>query len=293
MIIRQTTQMRMVAGQDYISQASRRLAELTDQASSNRKLNRASDDPSSAASALIVRAAQKSSDQYSRNIQDGIGWASTLDSTLASVNTALGRARDLIIQGANDGSMSAQAKESIASELESIRASLLATSNTEYLGRSVFAGNSDAGIAFADDYSFTGGAGSVERRIGDGKTVRVDVDGSTVFGVGATSIFATLDQIATDLRNGTNVSAWITDIDATLDGVRDAQSRVGVSHATLLAAHETNLTQQVELESQRSSLEDLDLSTALIELKAQETTYQAALAVTARAGQYNLMDFLK
>ncbi len=47
------------------------------------------------------------------------------------------------------------------------------------------------------------------------------------------------------------------------------------------------------LEAQRSSVEDLDLATVILDLQVQEVNYQSALAVTARVLQPTLMDFLR
>jgi flagellar hook-associated protein 3 FlgL len=52
------------------------------------------------------------------------------------------------------------------------------------------------------------------------------------------------------------------------------------------------VNESVSLEAQRADVEDVDLGKAILDLKAQELSYQAALAVTARALQPSLMDFL-
>jgi flagellar hook-associated protein 3 FlgL len=49
----------------------------------------------------------------------------------------------------------------------------------------------------------------------------------------------------------------------------------------------------VSLESQRSSVEDVDLAKVILDLQTQQTTYQASLAITAKVLQPSLMDFLR
>jgi flagellar hook-associated protein 3 FlgL len=292
-ITRVTTMTMMHSSSRNLQLAASQLAQSQERASGFRAITKPSDDPAATVSAMNVRSAQRATEQYGRNIQDGNGWLSAVDGALSSTTTLLQRVRDLTLQGANDGAMSPTQKEAIAAELESVRELLLTEANTSYLGRSVFAGNSDAGHAFAADYSFTGGQGAVERRIGDGATVRVDVDGADAFGQGPTSVFATIDAIVADLRGGTNVIGHVAAIDAHRENVSRAHAEAGARHGTVLEAASANLTAKVALEATRSSIEDLDIGQTAIELKMQELAYQAALSATSRAVRPTLMDFLR
>jgi len=294
MISRITTNTLMRSAQINLQGNMASLAKLQDQASSMKKIGRPSDDPAGAANSLQVRAEQRATAQYQRNITDGTGWLITIDSTLSNVGDLVNRVRDLTVQGANDGSMSPTAKEAIAVELESLREELFSQANTRYLGRTVFAGNSDAGVAFNPDLTFNGAAGStVDRRIDASTTVRVDADGDAVFGTGTASIFALVDNIITELRGGTNVGARLNDLDARLEVLNGQRATVGSRHAQIMRAEEMNLQQTVSLETQRSSIEDLDLAKAVLDLQLQEMSYQSSLAVTARVLQPTLMDFLR
>ena len=294
MISRVTQQTSMLSAQRNLQSSAAQLAKLQDQELTRKAFSRASEDPSGAADAMRIRAQQRANDQYSRNIDNGLGWVTTIDSTLTEVTNAMKRVRDLTVQGANDGALSPTAKEAIAVELDSLKEQLLGMANTQYLGRSVFAGNSSTGAAFNPDYSFTGAAGStVERRVGADTTVRVDGDGAAAFGVGADSVFALVDKIAADLRAGTNIGASLGDIDKRMNALRTEQSAVGSRHALIMRAEETVMDKTGSLEAQRASVEDIELSRIILDLKAQEISYQAALGVTARVLQPTLMDFLR
>lgn len=272
--------------------AASQLARAQQRATDFRAITKPSDDPAATARAMQVRAEQRANVQYARNIQDGNAWLATIDSALQSTTSLLQRARDLTLQGANDGALSQTQKDAIASELDAVRDLLLAQANAGYGGRSVFAGTSDA-PAFDAAYAFSGGAGTVDRRIDASTTVRVDVDGSTVFGAGAGSVFATIDRIAAGLRAGTPVAGELTALDAHRSAVLDAHAAAGARHTTVLAAVDRNLAQRIDLESTRSRLEDVDVAEAAIELSLSEVTHQAALAATARAVRPTLMDYLR
>jgi flagellar hook-associated protein 3 FlgL len=270
-----------------------RIAELQEQGTSGRKLTRASSDPSSAADALTVRNQIATEKQYERNIANGDGWLATLDTTLATVTDVVQKVRDLVLQGASD-TASPEAREAIAAEVEELRDELLRQSNATYLGRTVFAGTSDEGVAFRDDYTFTGGAGTgVERRIGVDATVRVDIDGAAVFGQGATSVFALLDTVAADLRAGTGTGGHLAAVDARLDAVLTQHTTVGARQNQLERAADTNLGTRTSLESRRAGLEDADIAELAIDLQLKQVAYQATLSIGANLLQPSLMDYIR
>src|SRR5664279_1300055 len=192
-----------VTGQTMLRSAHRNLqgsmaelAKLQDKAMTLQKISRPSDDPIGAANSMRVRGEQRLHEQYARNITDGLGWLTTVDSALMTTTNLLHQARDLTVQGANDGSLSPTAREAVAVKLVSLKDELLNQANTKFQGRNVFAGNTDVGAAFGIDpvtgvaYSFTGNSSTVERRVGAETTVRVDANGADVFGDGPGSVFA-------------------------------------------------------------------------------------------------------
>lgn len=292
MINRVTNQGLAIASQRNLQTSLSTLSKLQETASSLKRISVPSDDPAGTADSIRVRSAQNAVAQYSRNINDGNAWLSVVDTALGQTGDIMKRVRDLTVQGANDGALSPTQKEAVAVELESLRAELLTTANTKYLGRTVFAGNSDAGVAFNPDLSFTGTGSTVDRRISETTSIRVDADGAATFGEGDDSVFALVDNIIADLRSGVNVGTRLTEIDDRVLTISGQRGAVGARQAQILKAQGANVNESVSLEAQRADVEDVDLGKAILDLKAQELSYQAALAVTARALQPSLMDFL-
>jgi len=298
MLGRITNQQLLHSSQRNLQASRRQLAQLQEQVSTGKAVSRPSDDPAATASIMRVRSEQRAVAQYATNINDGVAWLSTVDSALSSSEDLLRQARDLTVRGANSGVMTPAAREAIATQLEGVRADLLQQANTTYLGRSVFAGTSDAGVAFdtsdpLDPYAFTGVAGAqVSRRINDTESVVVDADGAAAFGTGSSSLFALIDEIVTDLRAGTDVSGRITELDAHRDNITTQHALIGARYARMEQAQATNLSQSTALETQRAGIEDVDPAKAIIDLRSQELTYQTALAVSARALQPSLLDYL-
>lgn len=293
MIQRTPTGLMVQAALTRLDAARGELARATDRAGSQRAITLPSDDPSGTAQAMRIRAAVAANQQHARNIADANGWLATVDNALAATTDILHRVRDLTLQGANEGSMSATAREALAVELEGLATDLLAQANTRFLGRSVFAGTSDAAAAFDASFTSAGTGAAVERRIAEGTTVRVDADGTTVFGDGATSVFALVHTIAADLRAGVSVQPHLSALDGWREGVLAQQAATGAQQTQVMRAEELNMADAVTLETERSGVEDVDLAEAIMQLELQRTTYQAALAVTSRVLQPTLMDYLR
>lgn len=276
-----------------------RMSDLQGRMSGGKVITKPSDDPAGTASALQLRADKRAAEQYARNVDNGTGWLSTVDTAFDNATTALRRARDLTVQGSNTGVLSAASREALAVEIDGIRDSMLSQANTTYLGRSVFAGTSDAGVAFTGatgtpPYQHTGTPGSsVERRVASDTTVRVDGDGVAGFGEGATSVFALLDSVAADLRAGVDVNPRLNEIDARMKTMLSERAKVGTRYNALETAAKTTAKTIVDLKGQISAVEDIDLAEVIVELQSQEVQYQAALGATSRVLQPSLLDFLR
>ncbi|MCS5514212.1 flagellin [Curtobacterium flaccumfaciens pv. betae] len=293
MITRVTTQMSMAAASARLQAGAARVAELTDQATTLRAIQRPSDDPVGTASSMQVRKEQAAAAQYSRNANDAAAWLATTDSALSGVYSVLNNVRDLSVRAANSGTMSDTDRDAFVTQFRSLKADLEARANTTYGTRSVFAGSSTAAVAYDPATGWAASGTDVSRRVGDGTTVRVDTSGAAVFGSGDDSVFGMIDSIVSDLQNGVNVNARIGDVDTALGTVRGAQADVGVRHAAALAAQDSLKSATVSLESRRAGIEDVDLAKAVLDLQVQQTNYQAALAVTAKVLQPTLMDYLR
>ena len=293
MITRVTTQMSMAAASARLQAGAARVAELTDQATTLRAIQKPSDDPVGTASSMQVRKEQAAAAQYSRNANDAAAWLATTDSALSGVYSVLNNVRDLTVRAANSGTMSDTDRDAFVTQFRSLKADLEARANTTYGTRSVFAGSSTAAVAYDPATGWAASGTDVSRRVGDGTTVRVDTSGAAVFGSGDDSVFGMIDSIVSDLQNGVNVNARIGDVDTALGTVRGAQADVGVRHAAALAAQDSLKSATVSLESRRAGIEDVDLAKAVLDLQVQQTNYQAALAVTAKVLQPTLMDYLR
>lgn len=272
-----------------------RLAKLQEQLSTGRVLNRPSDSPTDTTSAMRIRSSLADVKQYGRNAEDGNGWLSMIDAALTSANDQVLRARDLALQGANEGVSGQTVRNALAAEVDQIREGLITTANSDYLGRPVFGGVTANDAAYDATGTFVGTPGAVNRTIGDGTTVRVDVDGNVAFGSAGSSVFDHLSALATALRTGdqATISASITALDADRDRITTTQTEVGSRQNRVEAAIQAAADTQLRLSTSLSEVENADLPKTVVDLQMQEVAYQASLGATARVMQPSLLDFLR
>ena len=281
-----------------LQNVTNRLAQTQNQLSSGKQITKPSDDPFGTARALQFRADLAANQQYQANVNDASGWQNATDTALGQINSLTQRARDLLVQGAND-TVSAAGRQSIAAEIDQITDSIKSIGNTEYAGRYIFAGSKTTAPPYtpggADAYS--GDTTTLQREIGPGVQVPMNVDGGSVIGDGSTagSLLATLRQISTDL-NANNSTALqggdLSALDTANAAVTTAQATVGARTDRLSTAL-TRLQQLQESTTQLlSTTEDADMAQAAVNFSQQQVAYQAALKAGAQIIQPSLMDFL-
>jgi flagellar hook-associated protein 3 FlgL len=269
--------------------------DLQNQLSSGKLITKASDSPGGAVIAMQTRSDMATLNQYSRNGDDGMGWLNQADTALTSASTQLNRARELVLTGLSSGSSSSvQAREAIALEVDNIRGSMIDLANTTYLDRPIFGGTTSGSVAYDDTGLYKGDNGEVNRAIGGNATVRVDTSGDTVFGAGTGNVFNLLERIADDLRhNPSALNTDLADVDTAQKRVQTGLSGVGSRYNQISQMQQAAENRVLDLRSQLSDVEDIDLPKTITELSLQQTAYQAALAATAKVIQPSLVDFLR
>jgi flagellar hook-associated protein 3 FlgL len=280
---------------DAMQTSLARLSKLQEQLSTGRVLNRPSDSPTDTTSAMRIRSTIADVKQYGRNASDGNGWLSMIDSALSSANDQVMRARDLALQGANEGVSGQTVRDSLAAEVDQIRGGLITTANSDYLGRPVFGGVTAGPKAYDDTGAYVGTPGAVNRTIAEGTVVRADVDGATAFGPAGTSVFDHLSALATALRTGdqATISASIAALDADRDRITTTQTEVGSRQNRVETAIQAAADSELRLSTSLSEVESADLPKVVVDLQMQEVAYKAALGATARVMQPSLLDFLR
>jgi flagellar hook-associated protein 3 FlgL len=285
-----------------------RLQRTQEQLSSGRRLNRPSDSPVDTVAAMQLRADQTQTEQYSRNIDDGLAWLNTADGALGQAAAVVDRVRQLVVSGAN-GAIGDDSRAAMADEVDQIRQSLIQMGNTQYGNKPIFAGTSDTPSAFNKDGVYVGNDGKVNRNVSADRnsgTLDVNVVGSDAFtdllngGLDsstnpATPVPGVLERISTALRSGntTALNTELGNLDAAAAKMRSVQSTIGAKVNRLTSVQDVGNAHLDAVKASLTNAESIDLPKTIIDLQVQQNAYQAALGATAKIIQPSLMDFLR
>jgi flagellar hook-associated protein 3 FlgL len=144
--------------------------------------------------------------QFEKNVDDGRSRTNVAETALGGATEILQRIRELGIQGAN-GVYTKEDRAKIATEMDQLLNELVHIANTQYKGRSVFAGNDTlenpfkavrtyskyAGKEIIQQVEYLGDMGPQNREISRGNTVAVNVPGNEVFWAERSSLFSSVD----------------------------------------------------------------------------------------------------
>jgi flagellar hook-associated protein 3 FlgL len=165
MITRVSEQMRFSMLMSSLTKIEVSTAKDLEQISSEKKVNRPSDDPVGTGKILNYRTTLASIDQYQTNITDANTWASMTETSLSDVNTLISQATDIgssYTSGDTDNS-------SLASSVQSIMDTIMTTANTKLDNRYLFSGSMTGTKPFTDVTDPTITAGGTNKF--DGQTV--------------------------------------------------------------------------------------------------------------------------
>jgi flagellar hook-associated protein 3 FlgL len=160
------------------------LSQTQNQISSNKSFTTASQNPTAAGAVNNYNQALAQSQQYDTNSNSAQTRLSTEDSTLSQVQTQLQSLRSLALE-ANNSTLSAQDRQSIASQATQIQNSLIALANTtDGNGEYLFGGFATQAQPFtvsATGATYNGDQGQRQVQIAAGQTVADSDNGDSVF----------------------------------------------------------------------------------------------------------------
>jgi flagellar hook-associated protein 3 FlgL len=293
LIDRISTSSQHLQSMDSLSATQNRLARLQEQVSSGKAFQRASEDPSAVQSAMKLSSAQKRNAQAALNIDTGLLRLQTSQIQVDSVAENLLRAQSIVRQG-QLASTTASERAALAAEIDVILGGLRVAANSDFAGRQLFAGTSAAATAYDASGNYLGDTNQVLARIDSDSTVRTELNGTEVFGVGAANAFATLTSISSNLINDPgSLAANETALNANVATAVNAQVTIASRINQLNGLGQLIADKDVSLTGALSNVQDTDLMKTIMELTLQQTGYQAALQATASVMQPSLMDFLR
>jgi flagellar hook-associated protein 3 FlgL len=276
----------------------------SEELSSGKTILEPSDNPYGASRVIDLQSQLEGLSSYEGNAQSGIEWENTASSAMSSMNSAVQRVRELVLQAAN-GTINQSDHEAIATQVEQLTESIKQDANTQFGGEYVFSGTDTLTSPYQQGESdeYQGNTETISRAVGPGATVTISTDLSSVLGNGAKSedgkLLDTLRTIAKNLRGGT--AEDITEVSTTnlqsLDKNREAlvelQAVAGSATDQLQSALTRNEDLQSSITQALASTDDTNVAATSIAYANEQAAYQAALRAGATIVQESLLNFLQ
>lgn len=153
--MRVTNSMISNSARGHIGNAKSQLLKYEEQFTSEKKIQRPSDDPTVAVRALKYRSTVAQITQYvQKNVKDGMSWMDTTESAMKNINSVLVDMKGYLNQGANDY-LAQDERNSVLSVLQQYVSSIFEDeANADYSGRYVFSGyRTDTSLLFDNPVS--------------------------------------------------------------------------------------------------------------------------------------------
>lgn len=276
------------------------LEQASRDASTGRRIHRASDDPAAMNRVMALTAAGRMHDQDIKAASDALSWLNSADTSLQTAMSRMQRVRQLTVTGGS--TLPPDQRESLAVELRSIQQELVNLANTRHNGRPLFGGTTDGAAVTGSGtaFSYNGDNGSVLRRVGPGDVAKINVAAEDAFFFTAPpgfsdNAFAVVEEIAAAIEGGdtARASAGLGAIDTAMAQINRQLTAVGAQTNHVEAAQSRTADLAAALTSERSELQDVDIADAILRLRTEETAYETALSAVARSLPPSLASFLR
>lgn len=252
-------------------------------------------DAAGAWSSLHGMASQKADqDVYTDNAHHAQDLLDTAESALSAASSLVQQAWERAVQ-LSSGSYGTEERVAAASEIEGLREDLLGLANTRLDQRRVFAGDAWTADAFDATGTYQGAGATSTIQVGERESVGATLDGSKVF-QGDVDVFQVLSDLQTALAadDATAVGATLDGLDKASRQLVDARQDVGYRRARTEDATQVAQNLSLMLDQHLSDAISVDPAEAFTDLAQLQTSYQAALQVTAATGSGSkLFDFLR
>jgi flagellar hook-associated protein 3 FlgL len=184
----------------------KRLAKVTTQIASGRRINYFHDDPTSMSLTVNYEKVISEAENYQRQVNASRSWLDESDSVLQNMSESLRRAKDLSLKGAN-GTNDQDSLDAIAMEIDQILDETIALGNSQFDGRYLFSGQkvqtrpfSMTNNATGQTVEYLGDTNSLTRRVGPSSYIDVATQGMDIFYPKMTK-----DTQLSDLRAGQSI----------------------------------------------------------------------------------------
>lgn len=157
------------------------MADLQNQAATQKRINKPSDDPLASARVLAARTEERGNSQFIKNINNARSFLEFSDQSLSELTDALVRAKELAVSQANDASGNTESRMVTAAEIEQLYNQAVQIGNRKLGERYIFGGYRTQSMPFNQGGEYAGDDGDIKIQIHKDSFVAMNIPGAKVF----------------------------------------------------------------------------------------------------------------
>lgn len=294
---------------DQMNKLQSDLAKTQEQMTTMKKINSPSDAPDQASTVTRLQTTLARQQSYQDTIKTVNTRLSSEETALTSASDVMDKIKELAVQAAND-TLGTTDRQTIATEIGSLRDQLLSLSNTQDAeGNYLFSGSKAGQPAFAQDASgkvtYQGDQARMSVNIGDSRQMDLNMPGTDAFvhvtrtdattgqttGVG---FFQSLDDLVSAIQSSdqSGMQRGISEVSTLNTGVSQALGKVGNDQNVADMQNDVLDATVLQLKTSQSDIQDTDYTEAATTLSKQTLALQAAQSSFAKISQLSLFQYL-
>jgi len=296
-----------------IQSSRERLNNLQEDLADGKRIHRPSDDPLATATSLKLKTTLEANQQFSKNIDDSVAYLTSAESALDNLSAVLMDVKELVTKGASDSIFD---RETLSSQFEYILRNLIDIGNTKFKGKYIFGGTNTLEVPFTLNenemrfstgeqiVTYRGNDETFNRQINENTIMELNITGKEIFqypGTDGIDIFQMMKDLIDIFKkesetgeevNGSEISPYIDKVDKAIEQVLNGYLKIGTRKQLVTFNQERFTSQNIQLRTNLSQLEDTDFGEAFVQFKAEENALNSALSAGARVISPSLLDFL-
>lgn len=279
---------------------------LSQQISSGKQLNAASDNPYSWSQAMNTTQTVREYNSFISNVNFATGWGNATESALSQFSTLLTQAKSVAESGTSAAGLNQSAM--LAPEVSGILQQAMGLANTQYNGQYIFSGTATDTQPFSmdsttGDVTYSGNSSAINVKtsvssVAGGGMTAVNLAGDAVFGGSTTSGGSNMLKDIYDLQqalnsgDSTQIGNSITTLGNDFDQINNQMTMIGATMSGLTNQQTALNTMLTNEKGVLSNYQDTDVASATVKLSTAQTAFQAALQVTTLLDKLNLASII-
>lgn len=164
-----------------ISKNRSEMSKLQNQAATQKRVTKPSDDPVAASRVLFARSEQRGNEQFIKNLNYAKGFLDFSEQSMNDITEIIVRAKELALSQANDAGSNEQAKRAVAAEVRQLYDQLVQIGNRKLGERFIFGGFKTTEPPFSPDGEYSGDNGEMKIHVDKDAFLAMNMPGNAIF----------------------------------------------------------------------------------------------------------------